>query len=185
MKNNIWKCKIVNVWMETCQYQRWKVHSSTSIMNLNISWTGNKEQPRAAQWMGHSFIVAAPFFQSYNMSSDHQEIILAALSVTFLHFSTPFSMEGHISVTSQITGCGKSSLVSRYCRNYGFGSLKCPMTYCGNGTFEWRYSLLSMECLKTKTQCWRNLDQFNFLFFVCPCFSDFFFGYSAVFYPLL
>lgn len=35
-------------------------------------------------------------------------------------------MEGHISLTSQITDCGKSSLVSRHCRNYGFGSLKCP-----------------------------------------------------------
>ena len=107
--------------------------------SLNISWTEKKEvlySLRASRWTGHSFIVAMLLFQSYNMQSDHQRIILAALLVTFLHFSTSFSMEGHISVTSQITECGKSSLVSRYCRNYGFGSLKCPEMYCSNNTFQ-------------------------------------------------
>lgn len=63
------------------------------------------------------------FCLSYNMS-DHQKIILAALSVTLWHFFPShfffFFVEGHISVTSQVTGCGKkSSLASSYCRNYG------------------------------------------------------------------
>lgn len=54
-----------------------------------------------------------------------------SLSDLFAFFYTPFSMEGHISVTSQITGRGKSSLVSRYCRNYGF----CSLTQFSNSTF--------------------------------------------------
>lgn len=82
----------------------------------------------------------------------------------FCIFSTPFSIEGHISVTSQITGCGKFSLVSRYCRNYGFSSLKCPRCSVAMAHFraEWLYSLVSI----VKHGVGKTL--FMFLFF-CFC----------------
>lgn len=62
--------------------------------------------------------------------------------------------------------CGKSSLVSCYCWNYGFGFLKCLKIYVAITHFkaEWWHSLLSTECSTV-------LDQFNiFLFCVCVCF---------------
>lgn len=82
------------IWMDIPVLIWWEVHSS--IMNLNIFWTENKELPHglgAAQWTG--LIVAVCFFfssRSYNMYSDHEKIILTALSVTFLHFfhSAPY-----------------------------------------------------------------------------------------------
>ncbi len=57
------KLRLCNIWMETYWCQWWKVHSS--IMNLNISWTENKELPyslRATPWMGHSFYCSSAFF---------------------------------------------------------------------------------------------------------------------------
>lgn len=59
----------------------------------------------------------------------------------FYIFSPPFSMKGHITVTSEITRCGKSSLVSSYCRNFGM----CFLSYskCSNSTFQSRTTLCS------------------------------------------
>lgn len=97
--------RLCEIWMDIPIPIWWEVDSS--IMNLNIFWTENKELPYslgAAQWTG--LIVAVLFF------SPPEAIICILITRKlswllsqwpFCIFSTPLSMEGHISVTSQIT----------------------------------------------------------------------------------